>query len=256
MTTRTDREQSLTSCLGGTRSSLDHFPDGSWQFDDRVVAVFDDMLRRSIPAYSQMRDLCFRLGMEFVQPGTSIVDLGCARGEGLEPFVRYFGKGIEFLGVDLSLPMLAAAQMRFADLEASSHGNFRQLDLAHDYPQARASLTLCILTLQFVPVARRQQILQEALAQTCAGGCFILVEKVRGATPRLEATLVQQYRQFKRSQGYSDSAIEAKERSLRGVLVPLVASDNEKLLANAGFSEVECFWRCLNFAGWLARKPG
>ncbi len=256
MTNRTDLEQPVTSCLGGSPSSRDHFPDGPWQFDERVVAVFDDMLRRSIPAYAQMRDLCFQLGKQFVQPGTSIVDLGCARGEGLEPLVRHFGKAIDFLGVDLSLPMLAAARARFACLDASSHGDFRQLDLTHEYPQARASLTLCVLTLQFVPVERRQQILQDALAQTCAGGCLILVEKIRGATPLVDAMLIQLYRRFKRSQGYSDDAIEAKERSLQGVLVPLTASENEKLLSVAGFSEVECFWRHLNFAGWLARKPG
>lgn len=256
MTNRTDREQPVTSCLGGSPSSLDYFPDGSWQFDERVAAVFDDMLRRSIPGYAQMRDLCFQLGKEFVQPGTSIVDLGCARGEGLEPLVRHFGKTIDFLGVDLSFPMLDAARARFADLDASSHGDFRQLDLAHEYPQARASLTLCILTLQFVPVERRQQILKEALAQTCDGGGLILVEKIRGTTPRVDAMLIQLYRRFKRSQGYSDDAIEAKDRSLQDVLVPLTAADNEKLLAVAGFSEIECFWRCLNFAGWLARKPG
>ena len=236
-------------------SSLDHLPDGPWQFDERVVDVFDDMLCRSIPAHAQMRELCFQLGKEFVQPGTAIVDLGCARGAGLEPFVRHFGKAINYLGVDLSLPMLAAARSRFAEIAAASNGEFRQMDLTHDYPQARASLTLCVLTLQFLPVERRQQILSEALAQTCSGGCLILVEKVCAATPRGNALLTRLYRRFKRSRGYSEHAIEAKERSLQDVLVPLPAADNEKLLAAAGFSEIECFWRFLNFAGWIAWKP-
>ncbi len=29
---------------------------------------------------------------------------------------------------------------------------------------------------------------------------------------------------------------------------------NEEILQAAGFRVVECFWRCLNFAGWIAIK--
>lgn len=37
-----------------------------WAFDDQVTAVFDDMLQRSIPAYDDMRRLCFELGGRYV----------------------------------------------------------------------------------------------------------------------------------------------------------------------------------------------
>jgi tRNA (cmo5U34)-methyltransferase len=42
--------------------------------------------------------------------------------------------------------------------------------------------------------------------------------------------------------------------ALEGVLVPVTAAWNEQLLKGAGFSQVECFWRWMNFAGWVAVK--
>jgi tRNA (cmo5U34)-methyltransferase len=43
--------------------------------------------------------------------------------------------------------------------------------------------------------------------------------------------------------------------SLEGVLVPVTARWNEELLHQEGFASVDCFWRHLNFAGWVAVKP-
>jgi hypothetical protein len=40
------------------------------------------------------------------------------------------------------------------------------------------------------------------------------------------------------------------------VLVPVSAAANEELLRGAGFDAVECVWRCLNFAAWVAVKRG
>ena len=45
------------------------------------------------------------------------------------------------------------------------------------------------------------------------------------------------------------------EVTLEGVLVPVTARWNEELLHEEGFRSVDCFWRHLNFAGWVAVKP-
>ena len=38
--------------------------------------------------------------------------------------------------------------------------------------------------------------------------------------------------------------------------MPVTAAWNEELLRTAGFGVVECFWRYLNFAAWVAvRDP-
>ena len=82
----------------------------------------------------------------------------------------------------------------------------------------------------------------------------MLVEKILGATADLDAQMVSRYYALKGANGYSPEQIERKRLSLEGVLVPVTARWNEELLRMAGFTQVDCFWRWMNFAGWLAVK--
>jgi tRNA (cmo5U34)-methyltransferase len=225
-----------------------------WAFDDEVTRVFDDMLERSIPQYQRMREAVFEVGRRFVRPGTAIVDLGCSRGEALAPFVAVFGpqNANTFVGCEVSDPMLAAARERFRDRGDVSI-------VKHDLrdgppPIEQASLTLAVLTLQFTPINYRQQIVQGVYQRTTDRGAFIVVEKVLGSGSALDELMVDLYHTAKRQAGYSLDEIERKRLALEGVLVPITAEWNAQLLLQAGFREVDCFWRWMNFAAWIAIK--
>lgn len=228
-------------------------PNGHWQFDADVTAVFEDMLARSIPQYDVMRETVFELGSAYVQPDTFIIDIGCSRGEALAPFVERFGDRNEYLGIEISEPMALAARGRFA---GDQRVIIRQDDLRQRRPIERASLTLSVLTLQFTPIEYRQAILRDLYTTLVPGGAFILVEKVLGAGAELDARMVERYYALKGANGYSPEAIERKRLSLEGVLVPVTARWNEELLREAGFEHIDCFWRWMNFAGWIAVKHG
>jgi tRNA (cmo5U34)-methyltransferase len=118
-----------------------------------------------------------------------------------------------------------------------------------------SSLVLSVLTLQFTPIEYRQQIVRRVFESLAPGGAFILVEKVLGATAKLDEAFVNLFLNIKRENGYSDEQIDRKRMSLEGVLVPVTARWNEELLHQEGFTSVDCFWRHLNFAGWVAVKP-
>ena len=229
-------------------------PGHRWAFDESVAGCFDDMLARSIPQYDVMRQACFEIGCRFVQQQTDMVDLGCSRGEAIDRLIRRFGAYNRFIGVEVSPPMLAASRERFKGYIAANVVEIRDDDLRRTYPPVRASLTLCVLTLQFTPIEHRLRILRDIFKHTLPGGALILVEKVIGETADLDAPMVEQYYVLKASNGYDAEAIERKRLSLEGVLVPVTAHWNEELLAGAGFREVDCFWRWMNFAGWIAVK--
>jgi tRNA (cmo5U34)-methyltransferase len=95
-------------------------------------------------------------------------------------------------------------------------------------------------------------VLHDVFATTVSGGALVFVEKLRGATPELDAQWTAQYEEMKRANGYTQEAIDRKRLSLEGVLVPLTEHENTALLYDAGFTTVEMFWRHLNFAAWLA----
>jgi tRNA (cmo5U34)-methyltransferase len=229
-------------------------PEGKWEFNAEVTNAFDDMLARSIPQYELMRQACFDVGCRYVRPSTAILDLGCSRGEALAPFIDKFGAYNRYVGVEVSQPMLEAARQRFAGLINCGVVEIRDLDLRKDYPPVKASVTLSILTLQFTPIEYRQRIVREVYKHTAPGGAFLLVEKILGGSAELDALMVDLYYALKERNGYSRDDIDRKRFALEGVLVPVTARWNEELLHGAGFAHIDCFWRFLNFAGWVAVK--
>lgn len=229
-------------------------PGDKWTFDNDVTDAFDNMLARSIPMYEVMRQACYDLACKYAQRGTAIVDLGCSRGEAIAKLVDHFGVNNRFVGVEVSEPMLEAARQRFQGLINAGVVDIRKMDLRADYPPVKASVTLCVLTLQFTPIEYRLRIMQDIYDHTIDGGALILVEKVIGGSARIDADMVNLYYKLKAQNGYSQEQIERKRLSLEGVLVPMTARWNEEMLRLVGFRQVDCFWRWMNFSGWVAIK--
>lgn len=235
-------------------SSLGHMPAGKWAFDEDVTKCFDDMLGRSIPQYEEMRRLCTSMAERFVRRSADVLDLGCSRGEALAPLVDVARDTVrKFFGVEVSAPMVQAARARFA-AEEPGKVQILEVDLRDKFPPCVPSVVLSVLTLQFVPIEHRQQLVQRVHDALLPGGAFIVVEKVLGATAQLDEMLVTEYLAMKARNGYSAEEIQRKRMALEGVLVPVTARWNEELLRQAGFRQVDCFWRWCNFVGWVAVK--
>lgn len=236
--------------MGAT--SIGHQPDGKWTFDGDVTECFDDMLERSIPQYRVMRGTVTRLARRFRRDGTDVIDLGASRGEAVASLVKEHGNANRFVLVEVSPPMLETLRERFRALAEAGTVDILDLDLRMAFPEASASVVLSVFTLQFVPIEHRQRVLRDAFECLLPGGALILVEKVLGDTARLDEIMVDEYLDMKRRNGYSEEDIQRKRLSLEGVLVPLTAQWNETMLRRCGFAEVECFWRWMNFVGWVA----
>lgn len=230
-------------------------PSGKWSFDGDVTASFEDMLSRSIPQYDVMRSSVADIAMRYFVDGTDVIDLGASRGDAIASILtKSQRRARKMIAVEVSRPMLDSLHSRFYGEE---YGNLQVLDfdLRNGYPQdVFASVTLCVLSLQFTPIEHRLRILRDVWSSTAPGGALILVEKVIGASADIDASFVDLYYDLKRANGYTDEQIERKRLSLEGVLVPVTAGWNEDMLRRVGFSEVDCFWRWMNFAGWVAVK--
>ena len=230
-------------------------PEGKWDFDEGVAKVFDDMLERSIPQYHIMRDLVFNISKEYIQPRTSIVDIGCARGQAIGRLASQYSKTNNFIGLDISKNMLSEIKENYPTLWNTV--DFQLMDLRYNYlenMQYDTSVTLAVLTLQFIPIEYRQRLLRRIYETTVKGGIIILVEKILGSSSVIDDVLVNQYYKVKNFNGYSKEDIIRKRLALEGVLVPMTAKWNEDMLYLAGFRYIDSFWRYLNFAGWIGVK--
>ena len=241
-------------------SNIDNVvPADKWEFNSDVADCFSDMLSRSIPQYDVMRDLSSKLVVDMTNnnKNINILDIGCSDGLMIQSMLEKFkGDGVRFTGVDISEPMLDKARARFEIVNQTSKNKVivQNCDLRYDFPVNNYSAITSILSLQFIPIEYRQQILQEIYNNLVQGGVFIFVEKVLGNTADLNKLFVKNYYDLKEKNGYSKEQIERKRLSLEGVLVPVTSSWNEHLLQQAGFREIDVFWRYLNFVGYVAIK--
>lgn len=226
----------------------------TWEFDEEVTRVFDNMLERSIPQYEVMRETVLDMVDMYAPMGSTVVDLGAARGEATARLLDREGAHLRYLLVESSAPMANALRERFKNWIEGGFVDVKELDLRHEYPVQVCSVVMSVLTLQFVPIEYRQGIVSKAFKNLAPGGAFILVEKVLGQTSELDANMVKLYLKSKREQGYTKEEIDRKRLSLEGRLVPITARWNEDLLRSAGFTQIDCFWRHLNFAAWVALK--
>ena len=151
--------------------------------------------------------------------------------------------------------MLQAARERYKGWIDEGFLTVESFDIRNGLPEhLYTSLVLSVLTLQFTPIEYRQKIIQSIYDSLETGGALILVEKVLGCNYSIDEMLVDEYYKIKAENAYTQEQIIAKRTSLEGVLVPITAAWNEDMLKSAGFKSVDCFWRYLNFAGWIAVK--
>ncbi len=228
-----------------------HVPGKDWKFDKDVARVFDDMLQRSIPQYDVMRQTVKDIAMNYMKNETAVIDVGCAKGDAIAGLAHMFPK-ISFYGLDVSQAMLAEAADRFKGQE---NVQISYMDLKESVNVGEcASVIFSVLTVQFTPIEYRMQIIKNIYDQLEDGGCLILVEKVLGESAGLDVLFRERYHALKGKNGYTKEDIDRKKLALSGVLVPITAKWNESMLKSAGFSQVDCFWRWMNFAGWVAVK--
>jgi len=234
----------------------DHvLPSGLWKFDEEVTKVFDDMLARSIPGYETMRWATHQVGAQFLQGDWStVVDIGASRGESVDWFIQNHPRH-KYKLIEISQPMRETLEARYSENPDVRVWNrdLREADQVFDKVDD-CSMILSVLTLMFVPIEHRPALVRAMWETLRPGGVLIMVEKMLGATPLLDAKLKDTYYKMKADNGYTQDEILRKKLSLEGVLVPLTETWNRDLLERAGFNQIDYFFRCLQFGGFIAVK--
>src|SRR3990172_9705436 len=90
-----------------------------FDFGEDTAAVFDDMLGRSVPFYSEIQRMISEIAADFAVEGTNVYDLGCSTCNTFLELDPVLPKSVKFVGVDSSPAML---QDRKSTRLNSSHG--------------------------------------------------------------------------------------------------------------------------------------
>lgn len=224
---------------------------GEWRFDEEVAQNFESHVRKSIPFYEEIQRMIVEMSEWFVRDNTTVYDIGSATGETISRLsCQHYRKNVNFVGIETSEPMVKVARQKCTAPEA--HFIHRDAVNVAGFPDA--SLITVVFTLHFLTRTDRKKLLRKAYQGLIEGGVLIVVDKIQSECPFLEGLWMELYWDFKERQGLDNMMIRQKAKSLRGVLTPLPLSQNINMLKNAGFENVECFFKWYNFAGLIAVK--
>ncbi len=223
-------------------------------FDESVVQVFADMIRRSVPGYETVVGMSGLLAARHALPGTRLYDLGCSLGAtALAMATAAADRDCEVVAVDNAPAMLERLQHRLTCSPPPVAVRTVLDDIAATVIE-HASVVALNYTLQFVPVPQRDSLLEGIHRGLVDGGVLILSEKIRFDDPEMDALMVDLYHAFKRRQGYSELEIAQKRSALENVLVPEALEIHRRRLTAAGFSRIDTWFQCFNFASLVAFK--
>ncbi|WP_353662960.1 carboxy-S-adenosyl-L-methionine synthase CmoA [Hydrogenimonas sp. SS33] len=224
-----------------------------FEFDERVAAVFDDMIERSVPFYRQNLELITEIVCRKLPRGGRLLDLGCSTGGLLIEIANRCGVSARLVGIDSASAMVARARKK-----AQAYGagvDFVCADLMeHDLGQA--DIVVANYTLQFIRPVRRPKAVRRIYEALKEGGLFIFSEKILMHDKWLDKQMIDIYYDYKKRRGYSETEIARKREALENVLVPYTVSENISMVKEAGFSTVDTVFQWGNFATFAAHKKG
>ncbi|MCR8677590.1 carboxy-S-adenosyl-L-methionine synthase CmoA [Campylobacter sp. S4:11] len=221
-----------------------------FEFDKSVASVFDDMVSRSVPFYTQNLKLIVELIDHFAPQNARICDLGCSTASLL---LALYEKRKDFLlsGVDEANAMLEIAKSKCQAFGARVEFYQKNLD---DFEFFKNDVFIATYTLQFIRPPKRQELVDKIYQNLNENGIFVLSEKILYEDVKIAKKMIQIYEQYKLEQGYSKLEISSKREALENILIPYTQNENITMLKKAGFSKVESVFKWVNFETFIAFK--
>ena len=217
-------------------------------FTEEVAAVFPDMIRRSVPGYEVMVPMTGLLAARALGSDGIAYDLGCSLGATtLAILQQNTSPDIRVIGIDNSPAMIEGATAAISDPRAE----FRLDDILNTDLKG-AQVVILNLVLQFLPPEDRAPFLAHIQAQMAPGGLLLLSEKVTHEDVALREFYDKTHLAWKEANGYSALEISQKRSALENVMRIDSEGTHIERLESAGFKNIQQWYRCLNWASFVA----
>jgi len=207
-----------------------------WSFDNAEVArAFDSHVREQLPWYDLATGVVAHIARCYVPREGIVIDVGASTGNigrALDRMMR--ARDAELISIDSAESMVdafrAPGQFIVADAET------------FDFKSRNPDLIVCFLSLMFVPVTHRAELITRMMAAVRRGGALVIFDKMSPAPGYLGTVNYRLGLSAKSIAGVDASDIVAKELSISGIQRPL---DEREVV---GFTEV---FRFGDFAGFV-----
>jgi len=227
---------------------------GEFIFDQKVVDVFPDMIKRSVPGYSTIIHMIGQIAQRFSHANTRCYDLGCSLGAASVAMQQQItDNSIEIIAVDNSNDMITKAKTLTNNVSDAPNITFIESDIT-DLELDNASVIVLNFTLQFIAPSKRADLLSRIYKALNQGGVLVLSEKLAFDDEQYSDLMTELHHYFKKTNGYSDLEIAHKRAAIENVLIPETREAHHQRLMDVGFSSADIWFQCFNFASIVAVK--
>jgi tRNA (cmo5U34)-methyltransferase len=225
-------------------------------FFDRVSGDYDAAILKAIPPYVEMMKSV--LGYCFMQPKApwSVLELGCGTGN-LSMYVRDTFPNARLTLVDLSADMLTQAALKLGQTGLpASHLNPVQsgfMELA--FEPGQFDLVVSSMALHHLLDEEKPEMYRRIYSWLKPGGLFRSADETLALPEQAQALNLETWESWTRSLGSTTEEIALwAEHSVRhDHYAPLAM--HFQWLREAGFTEIDCYWRKLMWTSFGAKKP-
>lgn len=216
--------------------------------DPEAVARYAEGPPRLVPGFTDLQRMAMLLLAERAPEDARVLVVGAGGGLELKLFAEK-QREWRFDGVDPSAEMLKLAESTLGPLSSRVHLHRGYIDVAPEGPFDAAA---CLLTLHFVPLEERLRTLQEIHRRLKPGAPFVVAHFSFPQSVEERSLWLSRYVSFAVASGV-DPDKAANARAAIDAQLPILAPEqDEALLRESGFTNVNLFYVGFTFRGWVA----
>ena len=207
-----------------------------------VSKKYDSQREYLIPCFHDFYSACLPL-IKSLTHAKNVLDIGAGTGLFAE-FVYRLNPALHFTLTDISAQMLQVARERFA---GQANFEFIELDFSKGNIPGKYDIIISGLAIHHLEDADKARLYKNSYQALNDGGLFINADQVAGKNVMFDSLYKYHWRETVSSSGLDrDALVQAFERTKLDKLSPL--ETQLKMLEKAGFSEVDCIYKNMNFA--------
>ncbi len=216
--------------------------------DSSALSDYARKTARLVPGWADLQRMAALLVAERAPQHASVLVVGAGGGVELKAFAEMYSMW-RFVGVDPSKPMLELAESTLGPLASRALLHHGYVETAPEGPFDAAT---CLLTMHFVAVEERLDMLREIRRRLVHGAPFVMAHMSFPQDDGERELWLSRYAAFAICSGV-DPENARNAASTIGARLPILSpGDEEALLSDAGFTGVHLFYAGLAFRGWVA----
>ncbi|GIP36462.1 class I SAM-dependent methyltransferase [Paenibacillus sp. J2TS4] len=216
---------------------------------DAGAKDYDWQRKNLIPCYDDFYGTALSL-VESADPSPRILDLGAGTGL-LSGLVLQKYPQAQLTLIDFSDPMLDKARQRFSP--SASNVQYIAADYS-DYAFTECyDFIISSLSIHHLPHAGKRKLFANVYHALRDGGVFVNADQARGPTPETDAYYKRRWMASVRASGLAQEMIDASvERRKHDINASV--EEQIRWMEEAGFNEVDCMYKNLEFAVFYGKK--